>query len=195
MKILKRILIVLAVLVGLIIVIGFLSPREQHVERSTSIKASPEVVFSQINDLRKWEKWSPWIKLDPTTDLKYSEPASGAGAYYTWSSNNDQVGKGKLTITDVETNSMVRTKLDFEGMNPSTGYFKFEPEAGGTKLTWALDADMGSNPFFRVMGLMMDKMMEKPFNEGLAGIKEISEASALPEAATAVEETNTDPAE
>ena len=55
MKVLKRILVHLAVLVGLIIVVGFLSPREPHVERSTSIKASPEVVFEQINDLRNWE--------------------------------------------------------------------------------------------------------------------------------------------
>jgi len=192
MKILKRILVILAVLVGLIIVVGFLSPREQHVERSTSIKASPEVVFEQINDLRNWEKWSPWIKLDPTTELKYSEPSSGAGAYYTWSSNNDQVGKGKLAITAVEVNSIVRTKLDFEGMNPSTGYFKFEPGEGGTKLTWAFDADMGSNPFYRVMGLMMDKMMEKPFNEGLAGIKEISERATEPMEAPVMEESQTD---
>lgn len=179
MKILKRIFIVLVVIVGALAVIGFLVPREQHVERSLTVQANAASTFDQINNLKNWENWSPWIKLDPASIRNYSEPASGSGAYYTWSSENQNVGKGKMTITESQPLSLIKTKLEFEGMEPATGYFKIEPDGEGTKVTWAFDANMGSNPFYRLMGLMMDRMLGENFNEGLAGIKKAAEAAPV----------------
>lgn len=177
MKIFKRILIIVALLIGVAVIIGLLLPREQHVERSLVVEASPAVVFEQVNNLKNWENWSPWIKLDPASVRNYSDPAVGAGAYYTWSSENKNVGKGKMTILESQPNTLVSTELEFEGMEKARGYFKFEPDGNGTKVTWAFDANMGSNPFFRIMGLMMDKMLGKNFDEGLQAIKKAAEAA------------------
>ncbi len=181
MKILKRILIIIVLLIGVAVVIGFLLPREQHVERSLLVEAAPAVVFEQVNNLKNWENWSPWIKLDPASVRNYSDPAVGTGAFYTWSSENKNVGSGKMTILESMPNSRVSTQLEFEGMETATGYFKFEPDGAGTKVTWAFDANMGSNPFFRLMGLMMDKMLGKNFDECLQGIKKAAEAAPAPE--------------
>ena len=181
MKIIKRILLIIVLLIGVAMVVGFLMPREQHVERSITITADPAVIFDQINNLKNWENWSPWIKLDPASIRNYSDPAAGTGAYYTWSSENENVGKGKMTILDSKPNSLNTTQLEFEGMEKALGYFKLEPDEEGTKLTWAFDANMGSNPFYRLMGLMMDKMLGASFNEGLAAIKKTAET--LPPAA------------
>ncbi len=181
MKIIKRILLVIVLLIGLAVVVGMLMPREQHVERSIVITADPAVIFDQINNLKNWENWSPWFKLDPASVRNYSDPAVGAGAFYTWSSENENVGKGKMTILDSQPNSLITTQLEFEGMEKALGYFKLEPDEEGTKLTWAFDANMGSNPFYRLMGLMMDKMLGASFDEGLAAIKQTAET--LPPAA------------
>jgi hypothetical protein len=37
-----------------------MQPADFRVTRSASIDAPPEVVFAQVNDLRKWNDWSPW---------------------------------------------------------------------------------------------------------------------------------------
>jgi uncharacterized protein YndB with AHSA1/START domain len=54
---LKIALFVLVVIVTLL-VIAATKPNSFQVERSITIQASPERVFSFINDLRSWEAWS-----------------------------------------------------------------------------------------------------------------------------------------
>ena len=56
---LKQILIGIAVVVvGLVIVVAT-RPPTFHVERSTTVSASPESVFAQVNDFHSWPNWSP----------------------------------------------------------------------------------------------------------------------------------------
>lgn len=179
MKILKRIFLVLLVVIGAAVLIGFLMPSVRHVERSVSMNVKPDVVFEQVNNLKNWPNWSPWYKLDPNSKIVYSEPSSGAGAFYTWDSQNSNVGKGKMSITESVPGQVVKVRLEFEGMNPSEGAFTFEPEGEGTKATWSFDASMGNNPFFRLMGVMMDKMLGKTFEDGLADMKKVSEAAPV----------------
>src|SRR5258708_3350311 len=65
----KKILIGVALFVVLF-VIGFclvvgLQPSGFSVERSASVAAPPAAVFALVDDLRAWDAWSPWSKLDP----------------------------------------------------------------------------------------------------------------------------------
>jgi hypothetical protein len=62
---LKKILIGLAVLILGFVVVVALQPSEFRVDRTTAIAAPVADVFGQVNDLHKWEAWSPWAKLDP----------------------------------------------------------------------------------------------------------------------------------
>jgi len=67
MKFIKFLLIGLVSLVLLLIIFSFfLSEKGKIVERSIVIDAPKDIVFSQINDLKKWEKWSPWGAKDKT---------------------------------------------------------------------------------------------------------------------------------
>ena len=179
MKIIKYIVHTIVFLVVALVIIGFLMPSTRHVERSVSINSKPDVVFAYVNDLKSWNTWSPWFKMDPQSKMVFSEPSAGAGANYTWDSQNKNVGKGKLTIEESVAASLVKTKLEFEGMNESYAYFKFEPEGEATKVTWGFDANLGNNPFFRLMGTMMDKMMGDIFNSGLADLKKVSEETPI----------------
>jgi hypothetical protein len=40
------------------------------------------VAFAQVNDLRNWEAWSPWAKLDPAAKQTYAGPTAGVGASF-----------------------------------------------------------------------------------------------------------------
>ena len=58
------ILIGLAVVIALFVIVIASRPSDFRVARSITIAAPPEQVFPQVNELRNWEAWNPWGKLD-----------------------------------------------------------------------------------------------------------------------------------
>jgi len=183
MKILKRIIIGLAVLFALLMAIGLLLPSAYKVERSVTIQAPVELVFDQVNDLRKNEAWSPW--KDPTMVVKYSEPSAGKGASSSWTSKD--MGNGTQTIEESVPNSTIDIHLDFGGMGTAKAKWLFSQEGEAVKVTQQMYGDQGMNPVKRYMNLMMDKMVGPYFEKGLASLKQVSEtkAAALKEAPAA----------
>ena len=169
----------MVILVVALVIVGFLMPSARHIERSIVVNAKADAVFAQVNDLKKWNSWSPWFKMDPNSKMVFSDNSAGLGAYYTWESTNSNVGKGKLTIEESTPYSLVKSKLEFEGMSESHAYFKMEPEGENTKVTWAIDSNLGNNPFFRLMGVMMDKMLGDIFMQGLTDLKKVAEENPI----------------
>ena len=92
MRILKLAALILLALVVVVIGIGALLPKDFAVERSIEINASPEVVFDEVNSLRKWSAWSPWLARDPSIENTYSGPEAGVGATVVWTS--EEAGDG-----------------------------------------------------------------------------------------------------
>lgn len=175
MKILKYIGLGVLVLALLIILIGLFLPSQIRVERSIVVNTTSEVPFNLINDLSKFNDWSPWYKKDTNAIYTNSEITTGAGIWISWKSEKPEVGNGKLTITESKPNELIVTKLEFEGWNPSTASYLFAAENNTTKITWSMDSDMGYNIIGRWFGLVMDKMIGKDYEKGLAAIKKICE--------------------
>lgn len=173
----KKILIALALIVAVFAIVAALQPEDVHVTRSATIAAAPAVVFEQINDLHKWQAWSPWAKLDPTAKISYEGPQTGTGAAFSWDGNN-QVGVGTMTITESRPNDLIRFKLDFlkpfKGTN--TAEFSFKPLGEQTVVTWSMEGK--KNFITKAIGLFMDcdKMVGGQFEKGLADLKSVAEA-------------------
>src|SRR5688500_14562051 len=94
-----KILIGLVAVVAIFSVVAAFQSPTFRVSRSATISTPPEVVFAHVNDLHKWEEWSPWAKLDPAMKQVYEGAEAGVGSSYTWSGNNE-VGEGRNTITE-----------------------------------------------------------------------------------------------
>ena len=174
------VLIIFLVLIalGLIIVIyAQRLPSDIHFERSMTMKASPEAIFQEINNLRNWTKWSPWYKKDPNMELSYGSITEGEGGTYSWSSKSRNVGSGSMKITKSVPHSLIETELNFQPNNPSQGYWKIEQQGDECNVTWGLHSNMGDSVAGKIMGSMMDKFLDKDFTEGLSGIKSIVEKS------------------
>ena len=174
-KILLALLAVIAILIGLIVA----QPASYKVVRSTTINAPQAEVFALINDFHGWDKWSPWAKLDPNMKTTYSGAGSGPGAAYHWVGNND-VGEGRMTITESKPGELVRMKLDFLKPFPSTSTAEFalKPEGSGTALTWTMLGK--ANFMMKCMGLIMncDKMVGGQFEQGLTNLRSIVEPAS-----------------
>ena len=165
-------------LVGLVIVLAaaaFALPREVSVARSVSIAAPPAKVFAYVNSLQKLNEWSHWAAMDPAMKVTHEGPTEGVGAKMSWTSDNAQVGTGVQEITESVPDERVVSRLEMGGMAPAGAYFDLEPEGEGTLVTWTIEMDMGMNPIGRWMGLMMDGMVGKDFDAGLANLKALAE--------------------
>ena len=178
MRFLKRLLMVIVVLIVLVVVIAFFLPKNVRVERSTSTKASPEAVYGYLNNLKTYDEWMPWNKLDPNMKKTYGDKTEGQGAWYSWTSENKNVGAGKLTLTESKAPSDVKMALDFVGQGTANGGWTVTPAPGGSDVTWYMDMDMGNNPIARWMGLFMDKMVGPDFEKGLTDLSKLAESSA-----------------
>ena len=62
--ILKKTLILLSIMVGLLLGIGFMLPSSFSVERSLIIEAKPTAIYPWVANLKKWPRWDPWGKAD-----------------------------------------------------------------------------------------------------------------------------------
>jgi uncharacterized protein YndB with AHSA1/START domain len=176
---LKKILLVVALLLVVLVIVIATRPGEFRVSRSATIAAAPEVVFPHVNELRKWDTWSPWAKLDPNAKNSFDGPSAGQGASMSWAGNNE-VGEGKMTITESRPNELVRFKLEFYKpmAGTSEAEFTFKPEGGGTRVTWTMT---GKNDFIGkavCLVMNMDQMIGGQFEKGLAGMKAVAEAPA-----------------
>jgi hypothetical protein len=173
---LVKILIGTAVVLVALVAYVATQPGEFSVSRSATFAAPAPAVFAQVNELKKWEAWSPWAKKDPQAKQSYAGPAAGAGASMSWVGNKE-VGEGRMTIVDSSPNALVRFKLEFIKPFAATNSaeFSFKEEGGRTALTWSM---RGQNNFIgKAMCLVfdMDKMVGGDFEAGLAGIKAIVE--------------------
>jgi uncharacterized protein YndB with AHSA1/START domain len=172
------ILLALAFIILRLFVVIAGRPGEFVVSRRINISAPPEQVFPRVNELRNWEAWNPWGKLDPNCKITYDGPPAGVGASYAWTGNS-KVGEGRNTVTASKPNELVRFRLEFAKpmKATNTAEFTFQPDGDETVVTWTMSGK--SNLVGKVFGLFVncDKMIGDQFEKGLAQIQSLVEAT------------------
>ena len=169
---------VAVVMVVLLIVVAMQSS-EFRIKRTVRMSAPPHIAFAHVNDLHKWEAWSPWARLDPQMKQVYEGEPAGTGASYTWNGNN-QVGEGRTTIVESRPAELVRLKLEFVRPFACTNdvAFTFEPEGEQTAVTWSMTGKKNFMAKAVHLCMNMDKMCGGQFEQGLASLKSIAEAES-----------------
>ncbi|MDP1639939.1 MAG: SRPBCC family protein [Hyphomicrobium sp.] len=175
----KKILAGLVVLIAAFAGYVALQPDELLIQRQATIAAPPAAVFEQVNDLKKWDAWSPWAKMDPNAKVGFEGPAAGKDATFTWS-GNDKIGEGRMTIVDSRPTELVDIKVDFTKPfeNSSSSKFEMKPEADRTLVTWS----MGGRQNFieKAMCIVFNgkKMIGDEMEKGLSNLKTVAEKGA-----------------
>lgn len=173
----------------LIAVVGFVAfvasrPSTLRVERSLTMSAPPEVAFALINDFHAWASWSPWEKLDPDMVRSHGGAPEGVGAVYSWH-GNEEVGKGRMTITSSQPAEHVAIRLEFlepwEATNQTT--FELTPAGDGVTVSWAMTGESNFVAKAASVFMDMDAMIGEDFERGLSTMKQVAEERARREAA------------
>jgi hypothetical protein len=166
--------LIMAAILG-VLGIASTKPNTFKIERSTTIKSTPEKISELVSNFHNWALWSPYDKIDADLKKTFSGSAHGKGAIYEW--EGKKTGIGRMEILD-SSHSKITIKLDFtkpmEAHN--TCEFSFTKKGDETEVTWSMEGK--SNFMGKVMDtiMSMDKMLGKDFSSGLAKMKEVAEA-------------------
>ena len=172
------VLIVVLVLLGAFVFYVSIQPGEFNYSRKTTVNASAEKTFSQINDFHNWKGWSPWANIDPSMKLDITGAPAGVGAVYHWSGNG-KAGEGIMKL--VESKELAMVKIEIQFIKPfaanNVALFTLTPSGtGGTEVVWGMS---GKRPFIiKLMGIFLDmeNLIGKDFEKGLASLKKVVEA-------------------
>lgn len=177
MKILKKILYVLLAIIVLWLLVAAVVSGDVKYEKSISINASPDKVWSHTNSVRAIDEWSPWNDKDPNLKKEWSGTTGQVGEKMAWEGNSN-VGKGSQTLTKIDPAAKrIDTEMKFFNPYESEGkaYVTVIPEGSGSKATWGFTSQI---PYpFSVMKLFMnmEEAVGKDYQIGLERLKNISE--------------------
>src|SRR5688572_27756685 len=148
---------------AVVLILASMKPDEFRITRSAVIPASAPKIFEYVNDVHKFQEWSPWAKMDPEAKMTYEGPSAGTGAVAKW--EGKKTGAGTMTVIESRPAELIRYRLDFIKPMPgtSTTEITFTPQSGGTLVTWTM---FGPNTFMgKIMSVFVncEKMMGKQF--------------------------------
>ena len=187
MKILKSLLIALAVIIAIAGVGIYFLPNSYSLTNTIEIDRPASVVYGQVADFSKWSAWSPWKEMEPTAKITVEGTAGTEGHKMSW--EGEKVGEGSMTlVATAENESLVCSDVFVKPMvSTAKDYWRFESDSSGkTKVTWVTAGGL-KFPFGRLFGLAVDKMVGSNERHGLENLKKICEA--IPVAAPVVADT------
>ena len=171
----KKFLYFILAIIVLLVIAMFAWGKDYEYEKSMTINAPAEKIYSHINSMQSFNEWNPWMKLDPKMKVEYSGASGELGDRYCWDSTLDDAGAGCQEITGLEQNKKMLTKINFSKPFPGEAFSEIilEPAGNATKVTWNMKTEMGYP--MNLMKPFMDNEMEKSYTEGLTNLKTLSE--------------------
>ncbi len=147
-----------------------------HIEKSIEINAPAKRTREAIQDYNQWDKWSPWLCMEPTATLSVEGTAATPGHAYSW--QGDMIGAGRMELAgfDGDTDNM---NLTFLKPFKSTAEVKFETnpiDANKTRVTWHMNSGLPFFMFFMVGS--MKAMIGMDYERGLKLLKEYVETGS-----------------
>ncbi len=177
MKILTKILIVVAILVAIPLIIALFVKKEYSVEREVTINKLKEEVFDYVKHLKNQDNYSKWVRMDPNMKKDFKGTDGTVGFVYAWDGNKD-AGKGEQEIKSITEGKKVEVEVRFEKPFEGIAAAPIVTEAlskNQTKVKWGMKGK-SSYPM-NFMNLFMDGMLGKDMEASLTTLKGILEKS------------------
>lgn len=173
-KFLKIISVIVAIIIVYCVIAMLFFDSKCHNEQSLVINSPKEKVWQNVNSMKAFNTWNPWMKMDPNLTVTYRGNSGEVVDGYHWKGNDD-VGEGEQEITAIVPNEKVATKMHFiKPMDDNaTSDLLLASEGSGTKVTWTIDYEIET--LFKPMKPLMTWQMNKSFSEGLGKLKQLSE--------------------
>jgi len=165
----------LIVVLGLALVVtavGFFLPSRVLVERARVIALPVEKIFPWVAELKRWPEWTVWNAAEDAT-LRYSYPAATTGLAAAMHWTAEKLGDGSLIFSEFAPNKTLRYELRMPAHNTIVhGNIEFESAGGGaTRVDWYDEVELGANPYKKLFGPVLKRMLGRAFERSLAGLE------------------------
>ncbi len=176
MKIIKKILFVIAGIIVLALVAALFVSKEYSVKREITINKPNQEVFDYVKFIKNQEHYNKWVMMDPNMKKDYQGTDGTVGFVYAWDSQKDDVGKGeeeiKLLDEGKKINLEVRFIRPFEGL-ATTEMTTEAISPTQTKVSWGMN---GRSVYpMNLMNTIMDGMLGADLEQSLQTLKGILE--------------------
>ncbi len=121
MKILKKILVVLAIIIALPFIIALFVPNKYTVSEKIIINKPKQEVYDYVRILKNQEQYSEWVKADSNLQPTITGIDGEVGAMQSWNSKDDNVGEGNQKIVLITAD---RIDVDLTFIRPFAGKAK-----------------------------------------------------------------------
>lgn len=174
-KVVLALIVIIASLAVLFFTIPLFLPTSYTVEVSSAMNAPQKAVFDYMRNLENFDEWSPWADLDSNLSVETSGEAGEIGSSYSWQGNDD-VGKGKMTISDLSDNRIDITLQFIEPWESESKTWYVVEEVGNTSIVyWNMIGEMSYPWNIFTLFMNMEEMIGKDFYKGLNKLKTIVE--------------------
>ena len=172
----KTILLIVVAAIAALLIYAAVRPDTFSLSRSATIAAPADKVFPLINDLRQFNTWNPFAKMDPQGVITYDATTAGVGGAYNW--QGEKSGAGRMQIAESVAPQRVSAKLDFSKPFEAHNLVDFTVQPQGDKsstVTWTMHGPMPYISRLMTIFFDMDKTVGKDFEAGLANLKALAE--------------------
>lgn len=179
-KAVEWVALALSTIIVLALAGAFLIPQHPEVTRSIDIDASPEAVFAEVGDLRRFNDWSSWTERDPQATFTFTGPIDGEGQTMRWESRVPALGSGAMTVERIEPGKEIEVAVRSNERGRSTTRLTVEPDGATTSVTWRFTKNLGFNPVNRYLGMGYEEIVGPDLEAGLTKLKTLVETPPEP---------------
>lgn len=158
-----------------------------HVQKSIIIDSKKEDVLALLADFTNWPHWSPWLIIEPTAKLEFSDTQAKVGSSYSW--DGELVGSGKMWLREL---GDAKIDLDLEFYKPLKSKakvsFDIKELSTGVEVRWHMDSSVPFYLFF--LKKMMKAWIGMDYERGLMLLKEYIEKGKIDARLTLVGESS-----
>lgn len=175
LKILKKIGLVVAAIIVILLVVALFIKKDYAVEREVTINKPKQEVFDYIKNLKNQQSYNKWAMADPNAKKEFTGTDGTIGFVYAWDGNN-KVGKGEQEIKNISEGERTDCELRFKKPFENTAHTHMVTEAisaNATKLKWGME---GKNPYpLNLLNLFIPGMLGSDMQTSLTTLKGVLE--------------------
>jgi len=178
MKIVKYILIALAVLIAIPLVVALFTKKQYAVVREITIDKPKQEVFDYIKYLKNQNNYSKWATMDPDMKKTYRGTDGTVGFVSAWESKKDDVGVGEQEIKKITEGERIDWELRFKVPFEATENAYMTTEAvteTQTLVKWGFDGHMAYPMNLMLLFMDFEKMIGGDLETGLKNLKGVLE--------------------
>jgi len=174
MNVLKKIVIVLAILFAIPLVVALFVKKDYGVEKEIIIDKPKQEVFDYIRFLKNQDNFSKWATMDPNMKKTYRGTDGTVGFVSAWESDNSDVGNGEQEIIKITEGERIDFELRFMKSFESTesAYMTTESVSENqTKVKWGFSGHMKYPMNLMMLFMNFEKMIGDDLQAGLNKLK------------------------